>query len=93
MFEVFRFYMPERWARPMFGTNAAAAAMWMWFVFSVGAALGSVALLVGGGSVETAAVLGGASGVFIALARALLPKARRLQQIDQIIRRLDGKLP
>lgn len=91
MFAVFRFYMPGRWVRPMFGTNTAAANMWLMFVFSVGAALGSVALLVGGDSIEAAAVLAGASGAFIAVAFLFLPKARQLQQIDQLIRQLDGK--
>lgn len=91
MFDVFRFYMPSRWVRPMFGTNSTAANMWLMFVFSVGALLGSVTVLIGGGSIEAAAVLAGASGVFIALARVLLPKARRLQQIDQLILQLDGQ--
>lgn len=91
MFDVFKFYMPGRWVRPIFGTNSAAANMWLMFVFSVGALLGAVILLVGGGSIEAALVLAGASGVFIVLARVLLPKARRLQEIDQLILRLDRK--
>jgi len=91
MLEIIRFYMPDRWALPMFGTNSAAANMWLMLVLSAGTMLGSVASAVLRSSIEGVAVLGSASAVCFALARVLLPKARRLQQVDQIIRRSGAK--
>lgn len=90
MFEIFRFYMPTHWSRPLFGTNGAAANVWLMFVLAIGAMLGLLGVLIGGHrSIGGIVALGGAFVVFVALARASLPAARRLYEVDRIIRRRD----
>lgn len=87
MLEIFRFYMPSRTSRPVFGSNTAAATAWMMSVFAVGALIGLLAVAASGQlfSVSTV-VLGGASVGFFLLARTSLPEARRVYEIDKIVR-------
>ena len=82
MIELFRFYLPARWSQPSFGTNGAASTAWTMFLFSVSVLIGLILVVTTGRLFSASAVAG-----FFVLARMALPVARRLYEIDRVVRR------
>jgi hypothetical protein len=85
MWEVFRFYMPGRWSKPVFSSNSAAAQMWTLAVLGSGSLIACVALLCEHRHQE-GAVFAGIAGVFFVAGRTRLSAAAKVMQMDKIVR-------
>lgn len=86
MSTMFWFYMGGRWARPHFGTNGVAAAIWLMVVVAVGTPLALLILAMFGRLSTMALVAAGCLLCVLSLVvRLLLPEALRRYDVDRRI--------
>ena len=88
MREMFWFYMRGRLTKPIFGTNSAAANIWVCLLVATLAFLAIAGrYLLAPMELQTTLLLVGAGLVALVLARCFLPAALKTYEVDKVIAR------